>query len=575
MVNINVSAVGLLLAALILGAGCGGGGGGGGDGGGGGGGTNAPPSDNNTQQPDDSDTSDLIYSRDKLLNIEIEMDPDEYDILRREGRSFPQVFAGCYAEFPEYTHFTAEVTVDGEALTNVDIRKKGFLGSLSTSRPSLKLDFDDHVIGQRLEGLERLTLNNDRQDTSHTHQCMTYEMWRNAGLPAPRCNFARVSMNGRDLGIYTNVEPIKKHFLRRNFDDEEGNLYEAQVADFGNYIKENFQLKTNKGQNDRSDLDAVVAALDANDENLPTQLAEVIDLDEFITFWAMEVITGHWDGAAGNANNYYIYHDPSTDLFHYIPWGTDGAMALYHVLAPGTGPLYRYTTIPTRLYGIPEYRDRFHSKVLALLDLVWDEDLLNAEVDRIRNLTGTPETEMAGTREFLSQHEERVRSAIAGDLEQWEHTIKDRTTICNDSNITSISGSFAYDPGSDSSYGSFEFVAMDGALVTGEGGAWVSEWEQDPDESDNTKLTIWMDAGTVEYAVVFDIENTSLDDSEIYIHGVANILTLVQKVDGGSWALAGRGGIGSIIFDEAPVLAHHPSFSFSSDLWWRIPGQRF
>ena len=42
-------------------------------------------------------------------------------------------------------------------------------------------------------------------------------MFEKAGLPAPRCNFARVSMNGEDLGIYVHVEPVKKAFLRDNF----------------------------------------------------------------------------------------------------------------------------------------------------------------------------------------------------------------------------------------------------------------------------------------------------------------------------------------------------------------------
>ena len=114
-------------------------------------------------------------------------------------------------------------------------------------------------------------------------------------------------MNGQDLGIYSNVESVKKHFLRRNFDGNDGgNLYEAQVGDFGEHTKESFQLKTNRDVNDRSDLDAVVEALKADDENLPGLLAQRLDMNRFLSFWAMEAISGHCDSATGNANNYLV-----------------------------------------------------------------------------------------------------------------------------------------------------------------------------------------------------------------------------------------------------------------------------
>ena len=42
-----------------------------------------------------------------------------------------------------------EVTVDGNTLTNVGVRKKGFQGSLSTTEPSFKVKFDEKVFGSR------------------------------------------------------------------------------------------------------------------------------------------------------------------------------------------------------------------------------------------------------------------------------------------------------------------------------------------------------------------------------------------------------------------------------------------
>jgi hypothetical protein len=538
-----------LLAVLLLCAGCGAGGGG------------SEVVGNASLRTANIDTSDVLFQPGELLRVDIEMDPAEYDILRHEGRNLPQVFSGCAAGF-EYSHFKATVSVDGKSLPDVDIRKKGFVGSLSASRPSFKLNFDTHQPGRRLESLERMSLDNNRQDPGNTHQCVTYQLFRQAGLPAPRCNFARVTLNGEDLGIYSHVESLKKHFLRRNFASDAGNLYEAQLADFGEFSKENFQLKTNEEIADRSDLDAVVNALQADDDNLPGLLEQVVDIDAFLSFWAMESITGHWDSATGNANNYFVYREPGSGLFYYIPWGADSAMELENLLAPGTGPLYRYTSIAARLFRIPEYRDRFHARVLQLLDEVWDEAALGAEIDRIGSLTGTSEEKLAPAREFVAEQEARLRAAVAGELEQVERTFVDEPTVCMPGEISRISGSFT------DGFGFFEYADIDGNPVTVP--AFASPPSADgagnPLGGGVTINLIGNIDGATQLALL-NIEENEFGQGEIPFHGVATNMFVIAIGGEEGFRIIGFAGEGSVTFDEPPVLGEPPTLRFSADLW--------
>ena len=103
-----------------------------------------------------------------------------------------------------------------------------------------------------------------------------------------------MTAQGKDLGIYSHVEAIKKPFLSRVFGDDSGNLYEGQISDFNDGLVSTFQVKTNELENDQSDLEAVVTALEADDAALWDALDAVIDMDAFLTFWAMEVLVGHW-----------------------------------------------------------------------------------------------------------------------------------------------------------------------------------------------------------------------------------------------------------------------------------------
>ena len=83
-----------------------------------------------------------------------------------------------------------------------------------------------------MSGLTRFTLNNAKQDPSYVNQCIGYDLFRAAGVPAPRCNFANVTVNGENLGLYVHVESVKKPYLRQYFASDEGNLYEGTLSDF-------------------------------------------------------------------------------------------------------------------------------------------------------------------------------------------------------------------------------------------------------------------------------------------------------------------------------------------------------
>src|SRR5690554_99250 len=226
-----------------------------------------------------------LYAPNRLLEVSVSMDAGEFNQLRSEGRTLASTARECLTDY-EYTEFTASVTIDGVAMEDVVVRKKGYIGSLSPSIPSLKLDFNDLWDGRTYQNNKGLTLNNNRQDPSNARQCLAYEQFRQAGIAAPRCNYARVRVNGEDLGIFTNVEPIKKPFLARAFGDDEGNQYEAQTADFGTRLSQKFEKKTNERENDRSDLQSVTDALALPDEQFMNVLPQLVDVDEFIRFWA-------------------------------------------------------------------------------------------------------------------------------------------------------------------------------------------------------------------------------------------------------------------------------------------------
>jgi hypothetical protein len=396
----------------------------------------------------DPHPSDIYFALDHVLDVSIEIEPQAWDRLRTQTRSFMDIVGGadCLESPPAdiFSWFQATVRVDGETHTQVGIRKKGFLGSLQRDeKPGLKLRFDKFVDNQLLGGvMKRLTLNNVPQDRSMLNTCMAYHIFAAAGLPTPRCNFATVSVNGENLGLYVHVESIKTPFIERHFPNTQGNLYEGALSDFRPDWHGTFKKKSNESEADWSDIHAVIDALEDPSSAGLEALADQIDLDLFLTFWATEVLVAHWDGYSGNKNNFYIYRR-SDGRFVFIPWGADDVLSSNDVPIFDTfrSPLSvnAHGAIAHHLYQEETTRQLYVDRLKEVLDLVWDEDELVALLDQMAAIVQThalasTRTNAAGAaaqrRSFIRGQRARILADIEPQPPEWPWPLTTRAEIC-------------------------------------------------------------------------------------------------------------------------------------------------
>jgi len=361
-----------------------------------------------------ADPTELIFDPERVLQVSLTLEPADWDALRFQARDvYTTLGPGCMNGPPlsPFTEFPAAISVDGETLSLVSVRKKGFYGSSDQFKPSLKIDLGEYVAGQTISGLDRFTFNNARQDPSLVKQCLGYALFAAAGVPASRCNFANVTVNGQNLGVYVNVEDIKEPMLARHFSNITGNLYEGALSDFRPQFVNTFEKKTHEDDPSRADLDALVAALALPDDQLLAALAPLVDLDAFYTYWAVEGLIGHWDGYQSDRNNFWIYFDPANGgRLRFLPWGVDALFANGNpfVGQNGQAPVVSpRALLARRLYLHPTTRPLFLARVQLMLDTIWNESALQAEINRMQTMLAPYSGDING---FLSP----VRSWITG-----------------------------------------------------------------------------------------------------------------------------------------------------------------
>ena len=390
------------------------------------------------------------FKVDRLLDVKVAMPAADWKKMRYEHHDLFGLITPRKPGKPRpnpYHYFKGNVTIGGKLFKNVGLRKKGLLGSVNAQRPSIKINFDKFGAEQEFEGVSLMTLNNNDTDASLVKQHLAYELFRKAGIPAPRCNFARVTVNGEYLGVYSHVESVRKDFLKRHFTKASGNLYEGQISDFTEKAAGTFDAKINAKKNDRNDLLKATKALAVPDEQLFDAVGKVINLNDFYRYWAMEGLIGFNDGYSGNQNNFFIYNDPQSGRFKFIPWGADGVFRARSGKASQAGTpmsVMAEGVVAHRLYKTEKGRERYRSELLKVLDEVWDEQALQVKLDKLtrmlRSHTHLPprlyDPAVDSVRRFISKRRNMLGVELTGPIPLWPKKMRSGPTSANSKSLT-------------------------------------------------------------------------------------------------------------------------------------------
>ena len=380
---------------------------------------------------------DDVFPTDRVLDVQIEVAEKDWEKIRHQARNFISALHEDRKTAPidgPYEYVNADVTIDGVKFEKVGLRKKGFIGSQSTSRPSLKIKLNHTNKEAKIGGLTNLTMNNNKQDSTIVSQFMGYALFNAAGSPAPRCAFAKVTVNGKNLGVYSHVETVRKTVLNRGFGNDNGTLYEGTVVDFYDGWEGSFERKSGNKEAGKAHILKVIK-LSESDSVTEEAIGELVDLDSFYRFWAIEGLLGFWDGYSGNANNFFAYLNPKTNKFHFMPWGADSlfkkrSMLNFDFRAPIS--VKTKGRIAHHLYQTETGRERYRKTLHGLLKNHWNEEKLLAECDRIEALIEPHlnreqsrfSRSLRGTREFIRKRREDLMDETGEAMPRWTKTPK-------------------------------------------------------------------------------------------------------------------------------------------------------
>lgn len=286
-----------------------------------------------------SETAGTVFDASEMHSISIDVDPEVLTGLLT-----------TYADSSSKDWASASVTIDGTTFENVGIKLKGnssLQGVSANSDPTSlpwRIRLDKYVDGQNLDGFTDFNVR-PNGSASSLNEAVTLDMLADAGLASDHAIATSFSINGSEEVLRLTVQIYDETWVNEYFPDAgadsvlykiDGNVkwdYLGEDTD-GTLYGDSFDVKA--GPSNYVPLSQLLDLINnGTADEIAEKLPEILDVDSFATYIALEELVDNFDTISGPGNNGYLFWDSTTEKFTVVAWDHDRAFGVQ--LAPAEG----------------------------------------------------------------------------------------------------------------------------------------------------------------------------------------------------------------------------------------------
>lgn len=392
--------------------------------------------------------ADVLFSAAIIPVFELELPNEEWQWLQRNP---------VLEEYREAT-----LTFEGQDMGLVGLRFKGSVGSLEAcvdsqgnllpnmgcSKLSLKIKFDFVDDDKRFFGVKRLNFNSMTRDPTKMVEKISFGLFRQMGILAPRVGWAVLTVNGTSQGLFSLIEQIDGRFTDDRWPDGgDGNLYKSvwPLSSSEEYYATGSQTNSETATHEQMVAFSEAIATAAPSDRL-TVLEEWTDVNQLYNFLAVNDAIVNWDSITTwycedevcSPHNYYWYQHETDNKFTLIPWDVD--QTLRPLSSPAVAMWNRLDEVPHWTVSPDDcsirYPTGWGSQVSAAGCFSFFQALVSDQgryAEAIQNLLDGP-FDIELLKDQIDQYADFIRETVAVDpiipgIGQWERAVR---TLKND-----------------------------------------------------------------------------------------------------------------------------------------------
>ena len=296
-----------------------------------------------------------------LRKVSLRLLDDDYDRLVDKGWSKNKVFAHFKIQGKIYP---IEIGYSGK--TSIDSIKRNY-----------KFTFKR---GHTFQGHTHYRLSGQPSDETGLRSLAGFYSFKVFGFETPDIEPVSLYINNKYKGIYYLIEPVDEDFFRLRGIKLQS-LYKAQLGN-ATFSLDNIS-QPQRGWSEKNgtsksyeELLLLLKTLHYDKQNL----ADILDIQDYIRYIAAAAFIGHCDGFR---NNFYIYTEHKEDKFKFIPWDLDRCVFDNIVAVNQKEQLFgNETSLSSFIFSQQTYLDKHKESMCSLISILKENNLLRDHVTK-------------------------------------------------------------------------------------------------------------------------------------------------------------------------------------------------
>lgn len=241
---------------------------------------------------------------------------------------------------------------------------------------------------------KELHLNAEYKDPSLIRNKLSLDFFSEIGTLSPKSRHVFLRINGRDEGVYLELESVDEHYLvNRNlpsgaiFYAVDGDANFSLMSDLDKEVKKTLDSGYEKKLGiERDDYCLQEMILNVNTivrAAFEFEIQKYIDIDKYLRWLAGVVFTQNYDGFV---HNYALYRNGDTGQFEIIPWDYDatwGRDVNGKYMNEDYVRIQGFNTLTARILDVDNFRKKYKSLLIQIMNHQFTTEYLNPKIDRL------------------------------------------------------------------------------------------------------------------------------------------------------------------------------------------------
>ena len=262
-----------------------------------------------------------------------------------------------------------------------DLRKKSYFISFNHPNRSFK----------------EMHINAEYKDPSLLRNKLSLDFFNEIGCLSPKSQFINLKLNGRNEGVYLQLESVDEHFLKNRklplgpiFYAVDGDANFSLLSDINKNVKKTlnagYELKYGTEQ-DKLQLQQMIIEINTIQRaDFESEIVKYINVNQYLRWLAGVIFTQNFDGFV---HNYALYQNSETKLFEVIPWDYDatwGRDVNGKVMEEDYLRIEGFNTLTARILDVQVFRQQYKNLLQQILNNQFHVDYLKPKIQSMHDL---------------------------------------------------------------------------------------------------------------------------------------------------------------------------------------------